>query len=174
MQLRKTCAIGCFVVLAALAQSDDDDELRAKVATAHYPPLAQQARIQGDVRLEANSGVVTLVSGHPLLTQAAIDNARVLGSIEGQERLAITYHFAIVDTTHTELTSTIQKRGDAFDRAVLRMLGLKTEKAVRSYQCRSDAAPASDIKASGAVVEIWVYGRTFCPQPVNYSLMAKR
>ena len=44
-----------------------------------YPPLARQARIQGTVRLEAvisKEGTIenlTVVSGHPLLIQAALD-----------------------------------------------------------------------------------------------------
>ena len=44
-----------------------------------YPPLAKQARIQGVVLLEAKiskEGTIDnlrVISGHPLLTQAAID-----------------------------------------------------------------------------------------------------
>jgi len=47
-----------------------------------YPPLARQARIQGTVKLEAvisKEGTVenlTVVSGHPLLIQAALDAVR--------------------------------------------------------------------------------------------------
>lgn len=48
-----------------------------------YPPLARQARIQGQVRIAAilaRDGSVTsmqLVSGHPLLVQAALDAVRL-------------------------------------------------------------------------------------------------
>jgi len=44
-----------------------------------YPPLARQARIQGTVRLEAEiskDGTIEnlkVISGHPLLIQAALD-----------------------------------------------------------------------------------------------------
>lgn len=44
-----------------------------------YPPLAKQARIQGTVKLEAVIGKdgtiqnLTVISGHPLLVQAALD-----------------------------------------------------------------------------------------------------
>src|SRR5260221_5160673 len=44
-----------------------------------YPPLAKQARIQGVVRLEAQIGRdgrvvnLTVISGHPLLVQSALD-----------------------------------------------------------------------------------------------------
>jgi len=47
-----------------------------------YPPLAKQARIQGVVRLEAHIGRdgkvmnLTVISGHPLLVQAALDAVR--------------------------------------------------------------------------------------------------
>ena len=48
----------------------------------NYPPLARQARIQGTVRLEAvisKEGVIEnleVISGHPLLIQAALDAVR--------------------------------------------------------------------------------------------------
>jgi protein TonB len=47
--------------------------------TPQYPPLAKQARVQGTVRFTAIIGKdgtiqnLTLVSGHPLLVQAAQD-----------------------------------------------------------------------------------------------------
>jgi protein TonB len=47
-----------------------------------YPPLARQARIQGNVVLHVIIGPdgrvkeITLISGHPLLVQAAIDAVR--------------------------------------------------------------------------------------------------
>ena len=50
--------------------------------TPAYPPLARQARISGIVRLEAvisRSGLIEslqVMSGHPLLTQAALDAVR--------------------------------------------------------------------------------------------------
>ena len=148
--------------------------MRAKVATVHYPPLAESARIQGDVRLEVNSGVVTLVSGHLLLAPLAIDNAKTLGSIPGQTKVDITYHFVIVDTTTSVPTSTTVKRGNALERAILRVLGVKTEKVVHSYRCEEGVAPASDIKTEGAVIEIWVYGRTLCLRTDTATLVARR
>jgi protein TonB len=50
--------------------------------TPVYPPLARQARISGIVRLEAaisRSGTIEslqVMSGHPMLTQAALDAVR--------------------------------------------------------------------------------------------------
>jgi len=171
--LTKAVTVGCLLVCAALAQTEGT--LRAKVATVHYPPLAEAALIHGDVHLEANSGVITLISGHPLLAPSAIDNAKTLGSIQAQTKLDLTYHFVIVDTNvHTVPTSTSVKRGNGFERAILRMFGFKTEKVVHSYRCEADAAPASDIKADGAVIEIWVYGRTLCLQTNNATLVARR
>jgi protein TonB len=47
-----------------------------------YPPLARQARIQGTVKLEGVIGKdgtvqeLKVVSGHPLLIQAALDAVR--------------------------------------------------------------------------------------------------
>jgi hypothetical protein len=173
MQVRKTCTVGCLLVWVAFAQTEGG--LRSKVATVHYPPLAEAARIQGDVRLEANSGVVTLVSGHPLLAPLAIDNAKTLGSIQGQTKLGMTYHFVFVDTNAYNVpTLTTVKRGNALERAILRVLGFNTEKVVDSYRCEQGVAPESDIKTDGAVIEIWVYGRTFCLQTNTATLVARR
>lgn len=173
MQLTKTCAIGCLLVRAALAQTEGG--LRAKVATVHYPPLAESARIQGDVRLEVDSGVVTLVSGPPLLAPRAMDNAKRLGSIEGQTKLDVTYHFVLVETgVHGVPTLTTVKRANAFERTIFRVFGFKTEKVVRSSRCEEDVAPASDIKVDVAVIEIWVYGRTLCVQTETATLVARR
>jgi hypothetical protein len=172
MQFRKTCTLGCLFVCAGLAQREGD--LRAKVATVHYPPLAESARLQGDVRLEVNSGVVTLISGHPLLAPLAVDNAKTLGSIQGQTKVDLTYHFVIVDTTTSVPTTTTVKRGNALERAILRVLGVKTEKVVHSYRCEEGVAPATDITTEGAAGEIWVYGRTFCLQTDTATLVARR
>ena len=100
-----------------------------------------------------------------MLAPLAIDNAKTLGSIQGQTELDITYHFVFIDTNvHSVPTLTTAKRGNALERAILRVLGFKTEKVVRSSRCEEDVAPASDIKIDGAVIEIWVYGRTLCVQ----------
>ena len=56
MHMIKTCTIGCLLICAALAQTEDS--LKAIIAMVRYAPIAEQARIQGDVRLEASSGVV--------------------------------------------------------------------------------------------------------------------
>jgi len=67
-----------------------------------YPPLAKQARIQGTVRLQAviakDGSVVELqvLSGHPLLQQAALDAVR-------QWR----YHPTLLNTEPVEVVTTI-------------------------------------------------------------------
>lgn len=166
MQLRKTFTIGCLFVSAALAQTENG--LRAKVATLHYPGLAELARVQGDVRLEVTSGEVTLLSGDPLLASVAVDNAKTFGLIQGQTMLDMTYHFVFVDTNFYNVPRLITvKKGNAVERAIFRVLGLPTEKEVHTIRCEQGVAPASDInidsiKTDGAVIEIWVYGRTFC------------
>ena len=138
----------------------------------HYSPLAEQARIQGDVRLRVNSGVVALVSGHPLLAPLAIENAKTFGPVPGQSNLDVTYHFVIAGTAISVPTSKTVKRGNALERAVLRALGFKTERVVRTYECKEGVAPASDIQIDGAVVEVWVYGRARCLQTDSATLVA--
>jgi hypothetical protein len=172
MQYSKAGTIGCLLVGAALAQTEDG--LRSRISNVHYPPLAESARVQGDVRLKLNSGVVELVSGHPLLARLAIENAKTFGSIQGQANLDVTYHFVIVDTAISVPTSRTVKRSNALGRVVLRALGCKTERVVRTYECKEDVAPASDIKIDGAVVDVWVYGRTRCLETNTTTLVAKR
>ena len=137
--------------------------------------MLRRREFQGDVRLGVNSGVVTLVSGHPLLAEVAIENAKTLGSIEGQTKLDITYHFVIVDTNAYNVpTVTIVKRGNALERAILRVLGLKTETVVHGIRCVENPAPASDVRRDGGAIEIWVYGRDVCLQTEGAALRASR
>src|SRR5215475_11773570 len=118
MRLR-ALVIALLPVWAAVAQIPED-ELRSKISGVRYEPLAKNARIQGDVRLKLNSGVVTLVSGHPLLVPSAVENAKSFVSIRGEKEIGETYHFVLVDTTISVETSTTVKRGNAFERAILR------------------------------------------------------
>jgi hypothetical protein len=176
MQLSGASIVACLFVGTALAQSAED-MLRSRLTSVHYAPLAEQARIQGDVRLRLNSGVVTLISGHSLLTRIAVENAKALGSIQSATNLDVTYHFVIVDTARSVPTSTIVKRGNAFERAILRVLGLKTEKVVHGYRCEEGTAPindVNDVKVNGAAIEVWIYGRTHCLQTNTATLVARR
>lgn len=172
LQFRKACAIGCMLVGSVLAQTEDG--LRSRIGNAHYPPLAEQARVQGNVRLRVDSGVVALVSGHPLLARAAVENAKAIGSIPAIAKLDVTYHFVIVDTAISVPTLVTVKRGNALERAVLRVLGFKTEHEVRSYTCGQGVAPANEIKIDGTVVEVSVYGRTYCLSTDTATVVAKR
>ncbi len=119
--------------------------------------------------------MVTLISGHPLLAPRAIDNAKTLGSIEGQTKFDITYHFVFADTNvYSVPTLTIVETGNVLERAILRVLGFKTEKVVHSFQCLEGVAPASDVKTDGAIIEVWVYGRDFCLETETATLAAVR
>jgi hypothetical protein len=169
MPFRAALAVTFLVVGAALAQTPEDG-LRSQIATARYAPLAEQARIQGDVHLKLNSGVVTVLSGHPLLAPIAVESAKAFGPVQGSTEFDVTYHFVLVDTS--VLTSTIVKRGNALERAVLRVLGLKTEKVV--YGCQEGIPPANDVKLAVPVIEIWIYGGTHCLQTQAATLVARR
>jgi TonB family protein len=67
---------------ASNINSPHDDVIVTKLTQPIYPPLARQTRITGDVEVNieirrdgsVRSGVV--VSGHPLLKQAALDSAQ--------------------------------------------------------------------------------------------------
>ena len=115
MQLRTSLMLALFVAGAAPAQTSKEG-LRSRIAGRHYPPLAEAARVQGDVMVKLNSGAV----------------------------------------------------------AVLRVFGRKTVKMALQYQCQEGAPPANDLKIAGAVIEIWIFGRTHCLQTNAATLVAQR
>jgi hypothetical protein len=173
MKVRNTFVLSVIFVGMAFAQASGD-ELRSKIRAVRYSPLAASARVQGDVRISINSGVVTLVSGPPLLAQSAIESAKELGSIQDGADLEVTYHFKLVDTVSTVAKPLTVKRGNAFDRAILRLFGLKTERIVVEYQCQESIPPANDLRISGATIEIWIYGPARCLQTESGMLIARR
>jgi TonB family protein len=76
-----------------------------------YPPLARQTRISGDVQLElkirpdGSVDSLDVVSGHPLLTQAALDSAKqshfsCADCSESPTSYKLVYTFQFVDTEH--------------------------------------------------------------------------
>src|SRR5580704_3396883 len=76
-----------------------------------YPPLARQTRITGDVQLElkirqdGSVDSIEAVSGHPLLTQAALDSAkqshfRCTNCNESLTSYRLVYTFQFFDTEH--------------------------------------------------------------------------
>jgi TonB family protein len=108
-------AVACFLgsVKYASAQSAQSSETRqvgallTKLSDPTYPRLALQARIAGDVdlmltiRRDGSVESAVVVSGHPLLRQAALDSAqksqfecRVCG--EAGTSYALKYEFQIV------------------------------------------------------------------------------
>ena len=173
MRFGRPSVVALVLAGAASAQTPDNG-LRSEIKAVHYAPLAEQARIQGDVHLNVTAGVVTLLSGHPILAPIAVQSAKAFGSTQDKADLDMTYHFVLVDTTTSAPTSITVPRGNAFERAVLRVFGLKTVKVVLHYQCQEGAPPANDLKIAGAVIEIWIFGRTRCLQTEAATLTAKR
>jgi hypothetical protein len=172
MGFTRTLTVALVLVRAAAGQTPEE-ALRSTIAGVHYPVLAEQAYIQGDVHLGINSGVVTVLSGNPLLAQISVDNAKAFGSLFGEKSLDVTYHFVLIDAATNVPTSVTAKRGDAFERAILRMFGRKTEKVTVEYRCVEGVAPPNDLKIAGAVVEIWIHGKARCFETEAETLAAK-
>lgn len=166
-------AFPVFLLLVHTAFTQPSDaQLRSKINNVRYPPLAEQARIQGDVHLKLNSGVATWLSGHPLLSRVAVDNIKSWESILEKADADVTYHFLLADTVTTSVPKPVTvKRGTAFERAILRMFGRPTEKVVLEDVCQTGVPPANDLKVSVATIEIWVYGRTLCMEPAGAQLV---
>jgi hypothetical protein len=170
MRSRKAFLLTLLLFPEVLAQSSEG-ELRSKIAAVRYPPLGEQARIQGDVHLKLNCGVVAVISGHPLLSPLAVDNLK--SWIADKTDADVTYHFVLVDAAEANKPVTV-KKGNAFERAMLRLFGLKTEKVVLEYQCQEGVSPANNVKISGGTIDIWIYGHARCLQPQTAQLMARR
>jgi len=173
MQLRMLFLIALIFAEAASAQTPDEG-LRSKIRAVHYPRLAEQARIQGVVHLNVKSGVVSVVGGHPLLYPTAIESAKVLGSIQGNTDVEMTYHFVLVDNTTSVPTRFTVPRGNVFERAVLRVFGRKTVRVLVEDRCEEGAPPANDVRIAGAVVEVWILGQIHCLQVDRATLLAER
>jgi hypothetical protein len=172
MQFRRPFVIALILVGVASAQTPEDG-LRSKIKSVHYGPLAEQARIQGDVHLNVKSGVVTLLAGHPLLARVAVESAKAFRSIQGETDLEMTYHFVFVDTASVPTSITVP-RGSAFERAVLRVFGRKTSKVVLDNQCQEGAPPANNLTIASSVIEVWIFGRARCLQTNTATVVAKR
>jgi len=163
-----------FLLVGAVFAQTSENELRSKISTVRYAPLAEQARIHGDVHLKLSAGAVTVISGHPLLVRIAVESAKSLASIPGQTDLDLTYHFVLVDNPSAVPTRLTVKRGNTVSRVILRMFGFKTEKVVLNYRCQEIDPPANDLKVSGFTLEIWIYGTSHCLQTEAVDLVARR
>lgn len=137
-----------------------EDQLRSKIQGIHYLRLAEMPRVQGDVHLKVSDGVVSLLSGPALLTQTAVEGTKSFVSLLGGGDFDVTYHFGFVFVDRMKRTTI--KKGNTFERSLLRLVGLKTEKVV--LVCEDGPDPLSDFKIADANIEIWVSGASHCVQ----------
>ena len=78
--MKQALVVICLLVALSTAQEADPILLSSK--STGYPPLARQARIQGEVNLEftlnerGEVASVTVVSGHPMLAGAAMNDVK--------------------------------------------------------------------------------------------------
>ena len=159
----RLATIACLFSFALGALAQDAGEIVSKVEAVKYPSLARQAAITGEVRLRAGAAGVAVISGHPLLVQAASENLKELGGISEPDTDVI-YHFAFVNTP-VRVTRTTVKRGNAFDRLILRALRMKTERVVEGYDCADPRdLPKNRIELSKDPVEVWIYTSIPCVQ----------
>jgi hypothetical protein len=170
VQSSGTPLLACLLIGSAFGQTAED-VLRSKLTSARYTPLAEMARIEGDVHLVVNNGVITAISSHPLLTSIAIGSAKGFESVQTKSKLDLTYHFVLVNTVTSVPTATTVKKGNAFTRAILRVFGAKTEKLVHGYRCEEGLAPVNDVKVNGTAAEVWIYGRSHCLQTNTAALV---
>src|SRR3569623_1610354 len=108
------------------------EQIKSRIGAVHYVPLAEMARVQGDVRISYHSDIVAVLSGPPLLVPLARQTTVSLVPLIGMGDSEFTCQFALTDSgTTTVVNSRIVKRGNTFQRVILRVFGLKTEKIVK-------------------------------------------
>jgi hypothetical protein len=95
--------IACLLAfgLSALAQSEEP-KIAVNLDGFRYPPIARQARIQGNVVIRVRaSGRELISSAYPFLTPAAEDNLKtwMLPPLATGNYL-VTYHFSILPAGH--------------------------------------------------------------------------
>ena len=166
-------AVLVVVFLSPLATfAQDASGLASRIEAARYNPLARQARIQGDVELRSGRDEITVINGHPLLAQEAVSNLKGLGKFSDVEIEAI-YHFAFVDNTEIRVTKRIEKRGNRFERTILRALMRKTERVVEYQECvEKPILPKNKIELGEDRLEVWIYASNVCLQTTT-SQMAR-
>ena len=144
----------------------------AQVKQIRYPPLAAAARVQGDVRLRSGPEGVVLIGGPPLLVQAAMEGVKSLGRLSDLGDTEVVFHYSLVEPSVHEVTVRV-KKGHAFDRLFLRVLGFKTEKTVKERECvDTEPPPENRIDSTKAPIEVWVYHRNLCHAMVSSGVVA--
>ena len=153
-------AILIFALLSVSSVSAQvsEDELKSKIAPAVYPRLGEMARIEGDVLIEVSAGMVAVLSGNQVLVPAALESAAPLALVQGGGDLPLTYHFLLVDTSHSVTRPVTIPRGNALERVMLRIFHRKTEQVVLQQRCEEGPVPPNDFSISGTGIEIWVFG----------------
>jgi hypothetical protein len=164
MSLQCLCGVLAVVFLVPLATfAQVGSGLASKVEAVRFPPLARQARIQGDVKLRSGPAGITLVNGHPLLAPIALANLKELGRVSDAEIEAV-YHFMLVNETETRVTRTVVKKGNPFTRLILRAFRVKTETVVEGTQCIEKPVQPNRVDLKHDSIEVWIYASIGCLQ----------
>jgi TonB family protein len=106
------CAMFFGLAHVAYAQQETSEApqtgvILTKLSPPVYPPLARQARITGDVKIQlairqdGSIESVLLLSGHPMLAPAALENARQsqyqCNGCTGETEYVLTYTFGFIE-----------------------------------------------------------------------------
>jgi len=125
-----------------------------------YPPLAQSARIAGEVELklrirkDGSINSVVLVSGHPMLTQAALDSARQSrfecpGCADEVTTYSLIYSFQIIAGPDFPCPKSYQHVNQSGNRVTITgeprlaypifiSFGIRSAKCLYMWRCGSD------------------------------------
>jgi TonB family protein len=116
-------AVSGFSVQNATSVSNQESVVLTKLFQPVYPPLAKQTHITGDVglalevRTNGSLESVDVVSGHPLLKQAALDSAKrsqfaCKNCGDGMRSFQMLYSFQLGPTRYCAATSETSKSNE--------------------------------------------------------------
>jgi hypothetical protein len=166
------CLIGtCLVATALCAQAPIQPDLEK----LYYPALARSARIQGTVKFTANHGDIELVSGHPMLVQAAKNNLQTWAPSQGLDaELAVSYIFRLRPLDLVEQEEPI---GNPVSRAFRRLFRMRTTRIVKLANCNDKRIATSfreSTQGDRRMVEVTIEAGATCVETQSSYLASSR
>jgi hypothetical protein len=164
--------IVCFGVSA-----QDIASIKADVAKTRYPPIAELARVQGDVVIDLGEED-KIVSGPAMLRQSALDN--VIGLSAPNSVRQVVYHFQLAGPWYKTQYYEEKPEYDLLDRVFMKIIRKKSKKPIIHSYSTCDYSNLKfpewepllsfDVKT----LHVWKYGFVRCLNTQSSELVTSR
>lgn len=162
---KRVCVVA---VCLSYASAQPPPDLGNRIASLRYPPLAEQARIQGEVSFVVRQNVPADLKGHPLLVYDANRSWEAL-KIVAPDGFMVRFHYILDQEPVIRHTKHQTPRGNGFDRLWLRLFHQPTTRAEEKWDCddRGPHQPSTvQFDQQGLPVEITLHGKMVCRQTI--------